>query len=75
MDEPVIDMCEMGHRFAKLDDHPTKDGSPRCPHCMALGLDAARAQNERQLAAILSYIDEGVDELLVRRIWERALRA
>ena len=26
-------------------------------------------------AAILSFIDEGYDELVVRRIWERAMRA
>lgn len=36
---PVIDHCDQGHKFAKLSDHPTKDGKPRCPHCMAIGLD------------------------------------
>lgn len=40
---PVIDTCdEGGHRFAKLPNHPMRDGRPRCPHCMAVGLDRAR---------------------------------
>lgn len=38
---PVIDMCDQGHKFAKLPDHPMRDGKARCPHCMATGLDAA----------------------------------
>ncbi len=40
----VIDTYDFGHVFAKLQDHPTKDGRPRCPHCLASGLDAARNQ-------------------------------
>ena len=40
---PDIDECHSGHRFAKLADHPTKDGLARCPHCLAIGLDASRA--------------------------------
>lgn len=35
----------------------------------------ALSKQERQLEAILSFLDEGCDELLIRRIWERALRA
>lgn len=33
------------------------------------------AKQEKILKEILSFIDEGCDELLIRRIWERALRA
>lgn len=39
---PVIDTCDLGHKFAKLPDHPTKDGKSRCPICMSNGLDHAR---------------------------------
>jgi len=35
----LIDTCDFGHKFAKLSDHPMRDGNPRCPHCMAIGLD------------------------------------
>lgn len=43
---PVIDQCESGHHFAKLDDHPLQsDGkTPRCPHCMAIRLTKAREE-------------------------------
>lgn len=40
----LIDMCDHGHKFGKLDDHPTRDGKARCPYCMAIGLDKARAE-------------------------------
>lgn len=40
----VIDTCDSGHRFAKLSDHPMRDGKARCPHCLAIGLDAARSE-------------------------------
>lgn len=36
----VIDRCEFGHKFAKLEDHPTRNGSPRCPHCLAYRMDS-----------------------------------
>ena len=43
--DPVIDLCEHGHHFAKLPDHPHSfEGRPRCPQCMAIGLDAARQE-------------------------------
>jgi len=42
----VIDTCDVGHKFAKLSDHPKRDGVPRCPHCMSIGLDSARATLE-----------------------------
>jgi len=42
--------------------------------CVNQYRDAVEKQ-ELQLHAILTFIDEGVDELLVRRIWERAMRA
>lgn len=32
--------CDRGHAFAKLPGHPRRDGFPRCPNCMAEGLDA-----------------------------------
>ena len=41
----VIDTCdEGGHKYAKLPDHPMRQGIPRCPHCMAIGLDRARSE-------------------------------
>ncbi len=40
---PVPDMCDFGHAFAKLPNHPMRDGQARCPYCMARGLDAYRA--------------------------------
>lgn len=34
---PVIDTCRLGHRFAKLPDHPVwPNGLAQCPHCVAL---------------------------------------
>lgn len=36
---PVVDECEFRHKFAKLPDHPMKDGFARCPHCLANGCD------------------------------------
>lgn len=44
--EAVIEACDAGHKFAKLSDHPLRDGWPRCPHCMAIGLDAERASTK-----------------------------
>lgn len=41
-DAVAIETCVWGHKFAKLPDHPTKDGLTRCPHCLAQGLDEAR---------------------------------
>jgi hypothetical protein len=41
---PVIDTCDHGHTFAKIEGHPTKDGNPQCPNCMSIGLAAARLQ-------------------------------
>ena len=39
-------------------------------------LSIGETKREAQLTAILSFIDEGgCDELLIRRIWERAMRA
>lgn len=43
---PSIDTCDLGHKFAKLADHPKKDGVARCPHCMATGLDSERAASK-----------------------------
>lgn len=37
----VIDECDFGHKFAKLPDHPMRNGLARCPRCMGEGLDAA----------------------------------
>lgn len=41
----IIDTCDFGHTYAKLPDHPKKDGSPRCPHCLAEGLDKTRRKS------------------------------
>ena len=44
---PIIDTCEQGHNFAKLPDHPERDGISRCPYCMAIGLGSAREEIKR----------------------------
>lgn len=44
----VIDTCDLGHRFAKLPDHPKNNGMARCPHCMALGLDLLRHSSTQE---------------------------
>lgn len=38
----VPELCDMGHRFMKMADHPTRDGRARCPHCLAIGFDKLR---------------------------------
>lgn len=44
MSDAIIEMCDLGHRFAKLPDHPRDGrGLSRCPHCMAQGLDRMRS--------------------------------
>jgi hypothetical protein len=44
---PIIDECQFGHKFAKLfGHHPMRNGSPRCPHCLAEGRDMFREQLE-----------------------------
>lgn len=40
---PVAEMCDFGHAFAKLPNHPLMDGAARCPYCMAKSLDDLRA--------------------------------
>lgn len=39
----IIDTCDHGHKFAKLDDHPGNS----CVHCLRVGLASARAEVER----------------------------
>ena len=77
---PVIDSCDQGHQFAKLNDHPVNsEGRPRCPHCLAIGLDRSR-QVERELfnkmiEAILKVDFNKLtvgEELIIRRSYERA---
>ena len=38
----VFDTCDHGHRFAKMPDHPKRDGIARCPHCLVNGIESAR---------------------------------
>lgn len=77
MQQPVIDMCDQGHRFAKLPDHPKMAGRARCPHCLAIGIrlvENAERMQDRMMAAILDTpaAHEGGDvELVLRRAWER----
>ena len=42
----TTDMCDQGHRFAKLPDHPLRDGRPRCVHCLAIGFDLLSTTNQ-----------------------------
>ena len=45
---PVIDTCDHGHKFAKLKDHPTHEGRPHCPHCLALFFQSKRDGDNHQ---------------------------
>lgn len=36
---PALDMCDQGHPFYKLPNHPQRDGKPRCVYCLAIGFD------------------------------------
>lgn len=48
-----IDMCDHGHKFAKLPDHPVNgSGRPRCPHCLVKGLEHARTELSDHFSAI-----------------------
>lgn len=49
----LIERCNHGHRFAVTDGHPTRDGGNRCPHCMAVALDAARADLDLTRKALM----------------------
>lgn len=42
MNEPIIETCDLHHKYYKEAGSDT-----RCPHCLAIGLQAARAENER----------------------------
>jgi len=44
--KPIIETCDNGHKFAKLPDHPKKDGLSRCPHCLVIGLDECRQRQK-----------------------------
>lgn len=50
--ERLIETCEYGHKFVKLPDHPRTDMGARCPYCMSIGLDAARAERDRLREAL-----------------------
>jgi hypothetical protein len=41
----LIDTCDFGHKFVKLPSHPMRYGKPRCPNCMASGLNRYRGEN------------------------------
>lgn len=43
--------CVKGHSFMMLPDHPVLNGDPRCPHCMAVELDAFLLREKMLLAA------------------------
>lgn len=58
----VIDECHRGHRFPKLPDHPKKDGQARCPHCLAIGLDAERGRPYKVLAR-QAFSQDGIDRV------------
>lgn len=81
MTHPTTDICDQGHRFAMLPDHPIKDGRPRCPHCMVAGLrklEACERIQDAMMAAVLDVPEAfagGDSELLLRRAWERARQA
>jgi hypothetical protein len=42
MNEPIIETCDLHHKYYKEAGSDT-----RCPHCLTIGLQAARAENER----------------------------
>lgn len=48
----VEEICRHEHKFTKRPDHPKKDGESRCPHCMAEGLELARASLDEALGLL-----------------------
>lgn len=38
----TIEMCDLGHKFARMPDHPRRNDRYSCPHCMVDGLDRLR---------------------------------
>lgn len=56
---PIVDTCELGHKFGKLPDHPKdKDGHVRCPHCLVQGLDIATKEVSRLEDVVLDQHDQ-----------------
>jgi len=41
----TIETCDLNHKFVKLPTHPMRYGKPRCPNCMASGLNRYRGEN------------------------------
>lgn len=45
--------CKLGHRFARLDDHPFYRDEPLCPHCAHKALEESERCKDRMLIAVL----------------------
>ncbi len=44
-EQPVKELCDQGHYFYKLPDHPKDHNNySRCPYCMDIGLRRAREE-------------------------------
>lgn len=63
--DAIIDTCDHGHRFAKLDDHPRNS----CVHCLRIGLARARAEVER-LGEQGGTLVEALEAMLAVRVIE-----
>lgn len=61
--EMVVDQCEQGHKFAKLPDHPKRDGIARCPHCLAIGREALLTHRD-DLVRKLGVAADALEEML-----------
>lgn len=55
IDRFTVDECEFGHKYAKMTDHPHKDGRPQCPNCLSIGLTRARDRAEAAEAILAQY--------------------
>ena len=61
LEQVVIETCDQGHKFAKLSNHPVKDGKARCPNCLAIGLDNLRAglESENKTPVDIRHLEYG----------------
>lgn len=56
-----VELCEAGHYFLKLPDHPLRGGHARCPYCLSVGRDRLLSQNnllEEEAEILKSEVDD-----------------
>lgn len=69
MNEPVIETCDLYHKYYKEAGSDT-----RCPHCLAIGLEAARAESKSLIDKAHLEVRATYDSI-VAQAWREALAA